>query len=119
MEVVWNVLAELFTLVPPVQVASVAVLIAVIINVLKQYTKLVPDGSAPRWNAGLNFAFWLGLVIADQLGVGAQVQSVLDFMATIAPVILAPLVGFLVSNAAHQVGRANRVPFFGPRPPQQ
>ena len=89
----------LLGLVPVVAGGSVA--IAVIVDALKKIG-LLPDGRAPIVSLVLNFALYVALYfLGDQYG--ADIQSVLDNIVIVAPVIVSILLTLLGSSKVHDL----------------
>jgi hypothetical protein len=82
-------------------VAGAAVAIAVLVDGLKKLGWL-PDGYAPLASGVLNLAVFVALFfLGDQYG--KEVQSVLDGIAIVAPVLVSLLIALLSTSKAHDL----------------
>lgn len=62
-----------------------AALIALLINLLK-LVGVVKDGDAPKWNAGLNLAFIIGLAVVQAVVPDLSLKIIDEKMGTIAAI---------------------------------
>jgi len=82
-------------------VAGAAVAIAAIVDGLKKIG-VVKDGYAPLASGVLNLVVFVGLFFfGDQYG--KEVQSALDAIAIVAPVIVSLLIALLSTSKAHEL----------------
>jgi hypothetical protein len=99
MENVLGFVEVLLSLVPTV--AGAAIAIGAIIDGLKKLGWL-PDGYAPLVSLGLNFAVYVALYfLGDRYG--GEIQSVLDAVATVSPILVALLLSLLGSSKVHDL----------------
>jgi len=94
---------------------GVSALIAALINLLKAI-KVVKDGDAPQWSAGLNLAAFIGLVAFGVFRPGLAMSILDGYAGQIAMVVLF-ILGFLTqitgSSVAHEQLKTAEVPVIG------
>jgi|GEM_PF-1561329 len=92
-----------------------AALVAILINVLKAL-KVVKDGTAGTWSAGLNLLGLVGMYIYQVVTPGADITLIDQHLGAIAQImsgIFSYVYTYWVSNTTHKVLSAGEVPLIG------
>lgn len=113
MDVLGQVLIDLFELVPIVSVGQTAVVLAALINGLKRLG-VVKDDTSQMWNGAANFVVW---VVFTALGAAGREELFVAAMAIVAAIFKMGglgLLGYILTQKSHSIGRGWELPLFGP-----
>lgn len=109
--ILWEFFAAVFDLFPIVAVGSAALVLTTIVEILKQLGA-IPDGQGGIVFGGLNAALWIILFFAAKLGATATVDTIIDVLAAILPVLAPIFVSVVTGWGSWKLLRLADVPLF-------